>query len=90
MSNGNKVLNLVDPLDVNTAKAGPPSCLSNPPRGKVASVRETSQACAGAPAVRTLPYRLRVQAEPMVGSCFWWEYEADLTVIKRPSMHAGQ
>lgn len=30
VSNGNKVLNLVDPLDVNTAKAGPPSCLSNP------------------------------------------------------------
>lgn len=30
VSNGNKVLILVDPLDVNTAKAGPPSCLSNP------------------------------------------------------------
>lgn len=30
MSNGNKVLNLVDPLDANTAKAGPPSCPSNP------------------------------------------------------------
>lgn len=69
VSNGNKVLNLVDPLDVNTAKAGPPSCLSNPPRG---SVRNTSQACAGAPVVRKLPYTLRVHAKPMVGSYFLW------------------
>lgn len=47
MSNGNKVLNLVDPLDVNTAKAGPPSCLSNPLLQCCFSGKGISDVCTG-------------------------------------------
>lgn len=45
MSNGNKVLNLVDPLDVNTAKAGPPSCPSNPLVQRSFSVKDIPRVC---------------------------------------------